>query len=215
MQIGVFSFSRSISRALSLPDTSLYCSAFFACLSRELTVFCIFLLCHLTRAILPYILKLWYGCLPAELVFVTPAASSKKPSALVGLVAEYRFYHLQLDDGIGVAAHAGIHGEIDEVFQPARHFIQKVFALPDLNTRRVMVDFRVSVGRMPFVFSIVRETSYNRAVSGIVPLKITSSILSLAVVHTSALPKTQRDRRRRCLFFRNRSTYDAVTPESN
>jgi hypothetical protein len=64
---------------------------------------------------------------------------------------------------------------------------------PERNTRRVIVTSLYSEGRIPFVFSMVMETSATfNGLRDFVPLKITSSILSDRSVVGRCSPNTQR-----------------------
>ena len=53
----------------------------------------------------------------------------EEPAPFIRLVAQDRLDHLQFDDRIRICAHAGIHEQVENVFQPARDFIEKILTL--------------------------------------------------------------------------------------
>ncbi len=53
----------------------------------------------------------------------------KESAAFIRLVAQDRLHHFQLDHGIRIGAHAGIHEQVEDIFEPAGDFVQQIFAL--------------------------------------------------------------------------------------
>ena len=74
-----------------------------------------------------------------------PGGLLEQPSPVVVLVVQDLLDHLQLDHRIGTRAHAGIHEQLDDVFQAALRPVDQVFALaravePPRNGHIVVLD---------------------------------------------------------------------------
>ena len=65
---------------------------------------------------------------PSVLILGDAGRLLEQATPFIGLVAENGLHHLQLDHRIRVGPHTGVHEQVQNILQPARHLIQEVLA---------------------------------------------------------------------------------------